>query len=76
MEEIKINTLKFTADEWDGSWEGKYYTDYPAELECNVSEGYRFVGWEVNGQIVSEEVNLTLPLQEKDMVIEAVLEKL
>lgn len=29
----------------DGSWTGKYYTDYPVTVTAIPAEGYEFVGW-------------------------------
>lgn len=75
-EEIKINSLIFEKDQWKGTWEGDYFTDYSIELECCPSDGYRLAGWKVNGEIVSDELTLTLELQDKTAVVEALLESI
>ena len=29
----------------DGTWDGKYFTDYPITITAKANSGYRFVGW-------------------------------
>ncbi len=42
---IRLNTMEPTLR--DGSWIGRYYTDYPITVSAEAEEGYRFVGWEI-----------------------------
>ena len=48
---IKLNTI--TPDLSQGQWHGQYYTDYPLTLRAEAKEGYRLVGWEINGMLMS-----------------------
>lgn len=47
---IGLNTLTFDGGE---DFFGRYYSDYNIRLYADTDEGYRFVGWEVNGEIIS-----------------------
>lgn len=46
MGSVKINTI--TPDFPDGSWSGKYYTDYPVILSAEAKPGYRLMYWETS----------------------------
>lgn len=48
---IIINTLELKEGE---SFEGDYYSDYPISLRAVPSQGYEFVGWNVDGGTISE----------------------
>ena len=67
-----INTLHLY--EFDGEWSGKYYTDYPITLRCEVREGYNFVGWESEGKLLSADEQLVLDIDEKGIIISALIE--
>ncbi len=47
---IGVNTLILDGSE---DFYGRYYSDYNIRLYADTDEGYRFVGWEVNGEMVS-----------------------
>lgn len=47
---IGLNTLTLDGSE---DFFGRYYSDYDIRLYADTDEGYRFVGWEVNGELVS-----------------------
>ena len=54
MGEVTINTLSL--DMTNGSWSGKYYTDYPVKLTAKSKEGYQFAYWETSkGEKISGE---------------------
>ena len=40
---IVVNTS--AVDLADGTWDGKYFTDYPITITAEANSGYRFVGW-------------------------------
>lgn len=67
---IKVNTTIPTFRE--GSWVGKYFTDYPIEISAVEKEGYKFVKW--TGAIDSKEPTVKLDLKE-NIEITAVFEK-
>lgn len=48
---IGLNTLILDGSE---DFFGRYYSDYDIRLYADTDEGYRFVGWEVNGVIISD----------------------
>lgn len=72
MGSVKINTI--TPDFSDGSWSGKYYTDYPVVLSAEPEHGYRLAYWETStGEKISSttaEIKLSA-----DMTVTAVYEK-
>lgn len=68
---IHLNTT--TPDLSDGSWTGKYYTDYPVTVTAVPEEGYRFAGW--CGSINSEENSLEAEVTAGGITLEAVFEK-
>lgn len=47
---IGLNTLTIDGSE---DFSGRYYSDYDIRLYADTNEGYRFAGWEVNGEVVS-----------------------
>lgn len=47
----------------EGQWEGKYFTDYPLEIEALANPGWRFAGWEGDGM---EEGSRLILQPEKD----------
>ncbi|MBQ9606914.1 MAG: CotH kinase family protein [Lachnospiraceae bacterium] len=58
--DLRINSLSIK--DFEGSWNGDYYSDYPVMLSCEPHEGYRFAGWEINGEIISDEREISLML--------------
>lgn len=58
----------------EGSWKGRYYTDYPVTITAIPNEGYEFVGWKNSGTII-EEMQLTVQLEAGGGQWEAVFEK-
>ena len=53
---VTLNTI--TPDLSNGSWNGRYYTDYPITLKAEPAKGYLFAGWELeNGTFLSGSVN-------------------
>ncbi len=44
---LTLNTI--TPDMGDGSWIGRYYTDYPLSLTACPADGYQFAAWEIHG---------------------------
>lgn len=72
MGNVNINTI--TPDFSDGSWSGKYYTDYPVVLSAEPKYGYRLAYWETStGEKISgatAEIELSA-----DMTVTAVYEK-
>ncbi|MCC8139707.1 MAG: CotH kinase family protein [Lachnospiraceae bacterium] len=69
---VQLNTC--TPDLSDGSWSGKYYTDYPVTLTAVAASGYRFVGW--TGSVTGSEETITVDLAGGGAQIEAVFEKI
>lgn len=47
---VRLNTLVIQGDE---TFSGKYYSDYDISLHVDTYEGYQFVGWDINGDMVS-----------------------
>lgn len=68
---IQLNTTVPNLSQ--GSWTGKYYTDYPVSVTAIPAEGYRFVGWQ--GSEVSEEMTLETEVAIGGITLEAVFEK-
>ena len=58
----------------DGSWTGKYYTDYPVTITATAKEGYEFVGWR-NGQQLLEEAQISVQLETGGCTWEAVFKE-
>lgn len=67
---IQINTI--IPKMKNGSWNGKYFTDYSVTLTAIPEEGYEFVGW--SGSIVSKEATIELNI-EKGLEIKAEFQK-
>lgn len=72
MGSVKINTI--TPDFSNGSWSGKYYTDYPVVLSAEPEHGYRLAYWEIStgDKISGATVEIELSA---DMTVTAVYEK-
>lgn len=69
---IQINTI--TPELKNGSWTGKYYTDYPVTLTAKPNWGYKFVGW-TNGNEMLEEEQISVQLKEGECSWKAVFQK-
>ena len=65
---VNTSTIKFL----DGSWEGKYFTDYPITITAIPSENYRFVGWDGDVEQTDEAIKVSM---EEGVVLRAVFEK-
>ena len=69
---VRLNTT--VPDLTDGSWTGKYYTDYPITLTAVPEEGYKFVGW--NGSENSSYATIETDVTSGGIILEAVFEEL
>lgn len=69
---ITINTA--TPKLKEGSWTGRYYTDYPVTITAIANEGYEFVGWKNEG-LETDEVQITVPIEKGGCEWEAVFKK-
>ena len=49
---MSLNTLDL--DLMDGSWQGRYYTDYPVTLIAQETDGAAFDHWEIEGGSIIE----------------------
>ena len=49
---VSLNTLDL--DLMDGSWQGRYYTDYPVTLTAQETDGAAFDHWEIEGGSIIE----------------------
>ena len=69
---VKINTI--TPDFTNGSWSGKYYTDYPVVLSAEPKSGYRLAYWETSAgeKITTNTAEITLS---GDVTVTAVYEQ-
>lgn len=72
---VIVNTAEIPFHE-KTSWRGEYFTDYAITLTAEAKEGYRFVGWENNGELVSEEESISIDLAEEGALRKAVFEKI
>lgn len=72
---VIVNTAEIPFHE-KTSWRGEYFTDYAITLTAEAKEGYRFVGWENNGELVSEEESISIDLDEEGALRKAVFEKI
>lgn len=73
---VTLNTLSPSLSE--GSWQGKYYTDYPVALTAEALDGYSFTGWNIDGGtlISGDESSPEIQIQlTKDASVRAVFEK-
>ena len=70
--QIFLNTT--TPDVSDGSWSGRYYTDFPITVTAQPAEGYRFVGWE--GSYEGSEGTMEVPVTEGGIILKAIFEKM
>jgi len=68
---ILLNTAK--PDLLDGSWTGKYYTDYPITVTAIPAEGYKFVGW--SGSVSSDNDTIEVEVTTGGIVLKAAFEK-
>lgn len=74
---IVLNTINPSFDT-DGKWRGEYYTDYPIALSAAANEGYRFVGWEINGSADSgmmHEADIDVPVPAEGISVKGIFEK-
>ena len=69
---IYLNTT--SPDLLDGSWTGKYYTDYPITATAVPMAGYEFVGW--SGSVVSDSVTIEMEVEEGGSTLEACFRKI
>lgn len=68
---IQINTI--SPDLTEGSWSGKYFTDYAVRVTACPKEGYRFVGW--SGASESTEDYIKVLVEEGGSYLTAHFEK-
>ena len=64
---IQLNTTM--PDLSEGSWIGKYYTDYPVTLTAIPAEGYEFAGW--SGSVISENDTIEAEVEVGGSILEA-----
>lgn len=69
---IQINTT--IPDLSEGSWTGKYYTDYPVTVTAVPADGYEFVGW--SGSVSTDSATIEAEVVEGGITLEAVFEKI
>ena len=69
---IRLNTT--TPDISDGSWTGKYYTDYPVTVTAVPAEGYKFVGW--NGSVTLNDATIETEVFDGGITLEAIFQKM
>lgn len=69
---ILLNTT--TPDLTKGSWNGRYYTDFPVTVTAVPAEGYRFVGWE--GSYQGSEPTMEVPVISGGITLKAIFEKM
>lgn len=68
---VLLNTT--TPDLSEGSWSGKYYTDYPITVTAIPTDGYKFVGW--SGSVTSDNATIEAEIITGGITLEAVFEK-
>jgi len=69
---VTINTT--TPEFMEGTWTGKYYTDYPVTVTATANDGYEFVGW-TNGTQMINEAQMEIQLEAGGCTWEAVFDK-
>lgn len=68
---ILLNTT--TPDLSEGSWTGRYYTDYPVTVTAVAAEGYEFAGW--SGSVTTKNDTIDVEVEAGGSVLEACFEK-
>lgn len=69
---VRINTT--TPDVSNGSWSGRYYTDFPVTITAVPADGYRFVGW--SGSFEGTEATIEVPVVSGGITLRAHFEKI
>lgn len=69
---ILLNTT--VPDLSEGSWSGKYYTDFPVTVTAVPAEGYRFAGWK--GSHEGSEETVEVPVVSGGITLQAIFEKM
>ena len=69
---IQLNTTM--PDLSEGSWTGKYYTDYPVTVNAVPADGYEFVGW--SGSVTSNSDTIEAEVVEGGITLEAIFGKI
>ena len=67
---VRVNTV--TPNLCDGTWQGRYFSEYEISLTAVPAEGYVFTGW--SGDVTEQQAEITIRLTE-DMVLTANFEK-
>ena len=70
---VSLNTLDL--DLMDGSWQGRYYTDYPVTLTAQETDGAAFDHWEIEGGSIIEGSQDSASIQvqlEEDTTVRAI----
>lgn len=68
---IQLNTT--IPDISDGSWSGKYYTDYPVTVTAIPNDGYEFAGW--SGSVKSDSATIEAEVVNGGITLEAMFVK-
>ena len=68
---VYINTIE--PELTDGTWSGRYFTDYEINITAEANPGYRFVGW--SGDVESTEWMIKVPIKEGGTQIVPLFEK-
>lgn len=68
---LQLNTT--TPDLSEGSWTGRYYTDYPLTVTAVPADGYEFVGW--SGSVTSDNATIDVEVTVGGITLEAVFER-
>ena len=67
---VRVNTV--TPNLSDGTWQGRYFSEYGITLTAIPAEGYVFAGW--SGDVTEQQAEITIRLTE-DMELTANFEK-